>query len=287
LKSWTRQHLGSTLLQVVVALALTFAFAAPLALVLLGLQSPDRVPTWFAQLLGAHGGSIPYTSLAIVLVVLVTLWIATSGLTGIVRAATLAREINAVAAGLAEEIGPNPTGEIVRQHKQRLNIERQLIDAHYSLAVIASRNFVFLVVALVVSPAPIAIMVCIAQAYLLRTAVLRYRDGTNVYTWFASIHGRSHGKVGDPAIVTEFGAWLGEWEKKLNALPIRDYLIGSTIVASGIAMQLVLEHNLAGWSHAIPVIGVWAIMTFELSRALAHYGFSIARWDAALEGDFS
>jgi hypothetical protein len=286
LKEWTRERLGSTAFQIAIALTLTFAFAAPLALVLLGLQNPENLPSWFARLLGATDGTIPYTSLSLILLALVGLWIATSGLTGIVRAATLAREIAALAARIAAEIGESPSGEVVRRNKQRLNVERQLIDAHYSLAVVASRNVVFLGVALTVVPLPIALTVCIAQAYLLRSAVLRYRDGRGVYEWFASIHDRSHGKDGDAAIVTEFGDWLGDWERKLNALPIRDYAIGAAIVVSGIGAQLALSHEVASWSNGIPVVGVWAIVSFEMSRALAHYGFSIARWSASTTGDF-
>lgn len=286
MKEWTRARLGSTVFQIAIALALTFAFAAPLALVLLGLQNPDNLPRWFADLLGAADGTIPYASLSLILLSLVGLWIATSGLTGIVRAATLAREIAALAKRIAVEIGESPSGEVVRKNKQRLNIERQLIDAHYSLAVVASRNVVFLGVALAVVPLPIAITVCIAQVYLLRSAVLRYRDGRRVYEWFASIHDRSHGQDGDAGIVTEFGDWLGDWERKLNALPIRDYAIGSLIVVSGIGVQLALSHDVASWSNGIPVVGVWAIVSFEMSRALAHYGFSIARWGASTTGDF-
>jgi hypothetical protein len=286
LREWARERIGSTILQVTVALILTFAFAAPLALVLLGLQNPGQLPNWFARLLGASNGTIPYNSLALILLALVGLWIATSGLTGIIRAATLSFEIAAIAKRIALEIGEAPSGDVVRRNKQRLNVERQLIDAHYSLAVVASRNVVFLGVAITVVPVPIAIAVGVAQAYLLRTAVLRYRDGRRVYEWFASIHDRSHGKDGDPAIVQEFGDWLGEWERKLNALPIRDYAIGSAIVIGGIAIQLAISDDVAAWSNGIPVVGVWAIISFEMSRALAHYGFSIARWNAATTGDF-
>jgi hypothetical protein len=220
------------------------------------------------------------------LLALVGLWIATSGLTGIIRAATLAFEIAALAKRIALELGEAPSGDVVRRNKQRLNVERQVIDAHYSLAVVASRNVVFLGVAIAVVPVPIAIAVGVAQAYLLRSAVLRYRDGRRVYEWFASIHDRSHGKDGDPAIVQEFGDWLGDWERKLNALPIRDYAIGSAIVVSGIGAQLFVSNDLASWSNGIPVVGIWAIVSFEMSRALAHYGFSIARWDASTTGDF-
>ncbi len=286
MREWTRDRVGSTILQIVIALALTFAFAAPLALVLLGLQNPEQLPGWFATLVGATDGTIPYPSLSLILLSLVGLWIATSGLTGIVRAATLAREIATLAQRIAQEIGSTPTGDVVRRTKQRLNVERQLIDAHYSLAVVASRNAVFLVVALAVVPLSIAISVCIAQTYLIRSAFLRYRDGRKVYEWFAAIHDRSHGKEGDPSIVVEFGDWLGEWERKLNALPIQDYLIGAAIVVGGIAAQLMLSHDVATWSTGIPIVGVWAIVSFEVSRALAHYGFSIARWQAATTGDF-
>jgi hypothetical protein len=286
MREWARDRVGSTILQIAVALILTFAFAAPLALVLLGLQNPEQLPDWFARLLGATDGTIPYNSLALILLALVGLWIATSGLTGIIRAATLAFEISALAKRIALEIGDAPSGDVVRRNKQRLNVERQLIDSHYSLAVVASRNVVFLGVAVAIVPMPIALAVGVAQAYLLRSAVLRYRDGRRVYEWFSSIHDRSHGKDGDPAIVQEFGDWLGEWERKLNALPIRDYAIGSAIVVSGIGAQLFVSNDLASWSNGIPVVGIWAIVSFEMSRALAHYGFSIARWDASTTGDF-
>lgn len=286
MNAWTRERLGPTLFQIAVSLVLTFAFAAPLAFVLLGLQDPAQLPSWFAAILGSTDGPIPYASLSLVLVALVGLWIATSGLTGILRASTLAREVAALATRIAREIGDSPSGDEVRRNKQRLNVERQLIDAHYSLAVIASRNAVFLVIAVTVVPLPVAIMVVVAQAYLLRTAVLRYRDGRGVYEWFASIHARSHGTDGDAGIVVEFGDWLGEWERKLNALPIRDYAIGAALVVSGIGVQLGLSHDISSWSNGIPIVGVWAILSFEMSRALAHYGFSIARWQAASEGDF-
>jgi hypothetical protein len=95
LREWARERIGSTVIQVTVALILTFAFAAPLALVLLGLQNPEQLPNWFASLLGASNGTIPYNSLALILLALVGLWIATSGLTGIIRAATLSFEIAA------------------------------------------------------------------------------------------------------------------------------------------------------------------------------------------------
>ena len=286
MNDWTRDRIGSTLFQVAVALVLTFAFAAPLAMVLLGLQNPEQLPDWLARILGARDGEIPYASLSLILIGLVGLWIATSGLTGIIRASTLAHEVARLASRIAAEIGDTPSGETVRRNKQRLNVERQLIDAHYSLAVIASRNTVFFVVALTVVPFPIAVMVCVAQGYLVWTAMTRYRDGRAVYSWFASIHDRSHGNDGDPAIVVEFGEWLGEWERKLNALPLRDYAIGSVIVVTGIGIQLMLSHDVSSWSNGIPLVGVWAILSFEMSRALAHYGFSIARWQAASEGDF-
>ena len=286
MREWARERIGSTVLQVAVALTLTFAFAGPLALVLMGLQNPEQLPSWFARLLGATDGTIPYNSLALVLLALVGLWMATSGLTGIIRAATLAFEIRALAARIALEIGDAPSGEVVRRNKQRLNVERQLIDSHYSLAVVASRNAVFLGVAIAVVPIQIALAVGVAQAYLLRTAVLRYRDGQQVYAWFTSIHDRSHGKDGDPAIVQEFGDWLGDWERKLNALPIRSYAIGSAIVVSGIGAQLLTSNDVASWSNGIPIVGIWAIVSFEMSRALAHYGFSIARWRASTTGDF-
>lgn len=285
MKEWTRERVGSTIVQIAISLVLTFAFAAPLALVLLGLQKPEELPGWLAPLFGATGSGLPYPSLSLILLSLVGLWIATSGLTGIIRAATLAREVAALAQRIGEEIGNTPTGDVVRRTKQRLNVERQLIDAHYSLAVVASRNAVFLVVAIAVVPLSIALSVCVAQTYLIRSAFLRYQDGRKVYEWFASIHERSRGKEGDPAIVLEFGDWLGDWERKLNALPIQDYAIGAAIVVGGIAAQLAVSTDVSTWSNGIPIVGVWAIVSFETSRALAHYGFSIARWSASTTGD--
>lgn len=286
MKEWLAVRWGRTVAQVVVALILTFAFAAPLVVLLVGLQNPDTLPSWLATILGAADGVVPYASISFLLLALVGLWIATAGLTGIFRATILAREITALAARIATEIGPSPAGDVVRRSKQRLNVERQLIDAHYSLAVICARTAVFLVVALLTSPAPLIVGVVAAQVYLLRSGLSRFRDGRRIYEWFESIHSRSGNKDGDPALVTEFGDWLAEWERKLNALPVRDYAITAGLVTIAVAWQLAFGGDVGSWSNGIPIVGVWAFMALDASRALAHYGFSLTRSGAATTGDF-
>jgi len=286
MKEWMAARRGRTVAQVAVSLILTFAFAAPLVILLLGLQSPDTLPTWLSGLLGAQGGVIPYSSLSFLLLALVGLWIATAGLTGIFRATILAKELTALAERIAIEIGESPPGEVVRRNKQRLTIERQLIDAHYSLAVICARTAVFLVVALIASPAPLILGVIAAQAYLVRSGLLRFRDGRQLYERFESINARSGGKVGDTVIVTEFGDWLGDSERKFSALAVRDYAVTAGIITITVAWQLAFGGDVGLWSSGIPIVGVWAFMAFDASRALAHYGFSFARWNAATTGDF-
>jgi len=286
MKEWMAVRRGRTVAQVLVSLSLTFAFAAPLVILLVGLQNPDTLPTWLSDLLGSRDGVIPYSSLSFLVLALVGLWIATAGLTGIFRATILAKEITALATRVAKEIGASPAGDVVRRSKQRLNIERQLIDAHYSLAVTGARAAVFVVVALLVSPAPLILGVVAAQVYLLRSGLSRFRDGRELYERFESIHARSGGKVGDTMIVTEFGEWLGESERKFNALPVRDYAVTAAIVTAAVAWQLAFGGDVSAWSGGIPIVGVWAFMALDASRALAHYGFSLARWSAATTGDF-
>lgn len=286
MKEWMAVRRGRTVAQVLVSLSLTFAFAAPLVILLVGLQNPETLPTWLSELLGSRGGAIPYSSLSFLLLALVGLWIATAGLTGIFRATILAKEITALATRVAEEIGASPAGDVVRRSKQRLNIERQLIDSHYSLAVICARTAVFLVVALITSPAPLILGVIVAQSYLVQSGLLRFRDGRRLYERFESIHSRSGGKEGDTVIVNEFGEWIADSERKFNALPVRDYAITAAIVTTAVAWQLAFGGDVSAWSGGIPIVGLWAFMALDASRALAHYGFSLARWSAATTGDF-
>ena len=286
MREWLAARWGRTVSLVVVSLILTFAFAAPLVILLVGLQNPDTLPSWLASLLGAENGAVSSSSLSFLLLALVGLWIATAGLTGIFRAKILGIEITKLAHRIAEEIGPSPSGEVVRINKQKLNIERQLIDAHYSLAVISARAAVFLVVALFASPPSLFVGVIVAQAYLLRSGLLRFHDGRLIYERFESLHARAGGKTGDPTLVTEFGDWLSDWERKLNALPLRDYAVTAAIVTAGVAWQLAFGGPIDSWSSGIPVIGVWAFVALDASRALAHYGFSLARWGAARTGEF-
>lgn len=286
MSEWMLARRGRTVAQVLVSLSLTFAFAAPLVILLVGLQNPDTLPSWLAEVLGATDGVVPYASISFLLLALVGLWIATAGLTGIFRATILAKEITALAGRIVTEIGPSPTGDAVRRSKQRLNVERQLIDAHYSLAVICARTAVFLVVAVMTSPAPLILGVIVAQVYLLRSGLSRFRDGRQLYERFESINGRSAGKVADPITVTEFGEWLGVVERKFNALPVRDYAVTAAIVSAAVAWQLAFGGDVGSWSNGIPIVGVWAFMALDASRALAHYGFSLTRWGAATTGDF-
>jgi len=286
MREWLAARWGRTVGLVLVSLILTFAFAAPLVILLVGLQNPDTLPSWLASLLGAENGAVSSSSLSFLLLALVGLWIATSGLTAIFRAKILGIEIAALAQRMTDDIGAAPSGNAVRLSKQRLNVERQLIDAHYSLAVTSARAAVFLAVSLLTSHAPLAVGVIAAQGYLLRSGLLRFRDGRQIFERFKSINSRSGGKDGDPMVVTEFGEWLADSERKFSALPARDYAVTAAIVTTAVAWQLTFGGPIDTWSSSIPLIGVWAFMALDSSRALAHYGFSLARWSAEQTGEF-
>lgn len=285
-RAWLTKRWPATLVQVGAALVFTFAFAIPLAVLLVAVQDPATLPGWANRILGLGSSSFSYSTLSIVLLVIIGLWIVTSGVTGKFRAWVLAREVTELSATFVSRLGASPSGADIRKNNQRLNIERQLIDSHYSLAVTFSRTIVFFLVAVASAPLFLVFAVVFAQILLARSAFLRFHDGVNIYERFADITSRSTAQTGDPAVVAEFGEWIADWEQKFNALPFRDYLVTAALIVGGVALQVASGTPIESWAHGVPVVGVWAVVAFDLARSFAHYGFSIGRWGASTTGDF-
>lgn len=282
--AWVRDRTGSSVVQVAVSLLLAFAFAFPLAALLLAFQNPDGSPEWLLATFGVTGGTVNYTTLSVLLVALVALWLVTSGATSMIRARQVARELAALSREMDRALSGANDGKTIRASKQRLTIERQLIESHYSLLVVAARNVVFVVVVWVVSPWPLAGAMTLGQAYLAWAGWRRYRTGVDAYSQFAALNARATGRDAEAAVITDFAEWLGSWERSVSALPLRDYVLVTALIAGAVAVQLSMNSAVPTWAHGIPAVGVWAATAFDTSRALAHYGFSVARWGGSLRG---